>query len=85
MIGATDVKQLAQRAKAMTFMEKLTKVPITNDKMKIVDDYMALDMEKTMGEKEKKLFLSKVLVSVSDGKKSDIVKRDSLQTFRPEV
>ncbi len=66
-------------------MEKLTKVPITSEKMKIVDDYMALDMEKTMGEKQKKLFLSKVLVSDTDGVQSDIVKRDSLQTLRPGV
>ena len=66
-------------------MEKLTKVPITSDKMIIVDDYMALDMDKTMGEKEKKLFLSKVLVSDTDDGPSDIVKRDSLQTLRPEV
>jgi len=83
MVGATDVKNLAKRA--MTFMEKLTNVPITSDEMKIVDDYMALDMEKTMEEKEKKLFLSKELVSDTNDGQSDIVKQDSLQTLCPEV
>ena len=83
MVGTTEVKQLDQRA--MTFMEKFTKVPITNEEKKIVDDYMAVDMEKTMEEKEKSLFLSKVLVSDTDGVQSDIVKRDSLQTLRPGV
>ena len=63
-VGATEVKQLAQRAEAFTFMETLTKVPITNDEMKIVDDYVALDMEKTMEEKEMKVFQSEVLHGV---------------------
>jgi hypothetical protein len=83
MVGATEVKQLDQRAK--TFMEKVTKVPITNEEKKIVDDYMAVDMEKTMEEKEKSLFLSEVLVSDTDGVKSDIVTSDSLRTLRPGV
>jgi hypothetical protein len=76
MVGATEVKQLAQRAK--TFMETVTKVPITNEEKKIVFDYMAVDMEKRMEEKDKSLFLSKVLVSDTDGVQSDIVIRDSL-------
>ena len=46
---------------------------------------MAVDMEKMMEEKEKSLFLSKVLVSDTDGVKSDIVTRDSLRTLRPGV
>jgi sentrin-specific protease 1 len=58
---------------------------ITNEEKKIVDDYMALNMEKTMEDKEKKLFLSKALVSDTDGGQSAIVKRDSLQTLRPGV
>jgi Ulp1 family protease len=53
-------------------------------KKKIVDDYMAVDMEKTMEENEKSLFLSKVLVSDTDGAKSDTVNRNSLQTLRPD-
>jgi Ulp1 family protease len=82
MVGATEVKQIAQRAK--TFMDNVTKVPITNEEKKIVDDYMAVDMEKTMEEKEKSSFLSEVLVSDTDGVKSDTVNRNSLQTLHPD-
>jgi Ulp1 family protease len=82
MVGATEVNHLAQRA--ITFMEKVTKVPITNEEKKVLDDYRAVDMEKMMEEKEKSLFLSKVLVSDTDGGKSDIVKRDNLQTLCPD-
>jgi sentrin-specific protease 1 len=46
---------------------------------------MAVDMEKRMEEKEKSLFLSELLVSDTDGVKSDIVTRDSLRTLRPGV
>jgi hypothetical protein len=83
MVGATEVKQLAQRAKKL--METVTKVPITNEEKKIVDDYMAVDMEKRMEENEKSLFLFEVIVSDTDGVKSDIVTRDSLRTLRPGV
>jgi hypothetical protein len=82
MVGTTEVKQLDQRA--MTFMENVTKLPITNEEKKIVDDYMAVDMEKTMEEKEKKLFLSEVLVSDTDGVKLAKVIRDSLQSLCPD-
>jgi Ulp1 family protease len=41
-------------------------------------------MEKTMEEKEKSLFLSKVLVSDTDGAKSDTVIKNSLQTLHPD-
>ena len=82
MVGATEVKQIAQRAK--TFMDNVTKVPITNEEKKIVDDYMAVDMEKTMEEKEKSLFLSEVLFSDTDGVKSDIVTRHSLRILCPD-
>ena len=75
MVGATELKQLAQRAKASMLMKKLTNEPITFEEKKIVDDYMALDMEKTMEDEEKKLFLSKALVSDTDGGQSTIVKK----------
>ena len=38
MVGATEVKQIAQRAKASTLMKKLKNEPITIEEKQIVDD-----------------------------------------------